>query len=111
MMDEVAREYLLIGLGLDRLEAGIVDSYYGPSELRDEAAQQDGSALSLGGRAANLRSRLDELTDDAQRHNWLDRQLLGMETLAQRLGGVEMAYIEEVERCFDARPEPTPLFG
>jgi hypothetical protein len=108
MMDEAAREYLLIGLGLDRLEEGIVDSYYGPPELRDEAAQQDGSAVSLASRATTLRSRLDELTDDAQRHDWLDRQLVAMETLAQRLGEVEMPYIEEVERCFDARPEPTP---
>jgi hypothetical protein len=108
MMDEAAREYLLIGLGLDRLEAGIVDSYYGPPELRDEAAQQDGSALSLAGRASNLRARLDELTDDTQRRDWLDRQLVAMETLAQRLAGVEMAYIDEVERCFDARPESTP---
>jgi hypothetical protein len=107
-MDEIAREYLLIGLGLDRLEAGIVDSYYGPPELRDEGAQQDGSALSLATRSANLRARLHDMTDDAQRHDWLDRQLLATETLAQRLGGVEMPYLDEVERCFDARPEPTP---
>jgi hypothetical protein len=107
-MDEVAREYLLIGLGLDRLEAGIVDSYYGPPELRDEAAQQDASALSLASRAAQLRLRLNELTDDMQRRDWLDKQLLGMETLAQTLGGQQMPYTEEVERCFDARPELTP---
>lgn len=108
MIDEAAREYILIGLGLDRLEAGIVDSYYGPPELRDEAAQQDSSPLSLASRAAKLRSRLDDLTDEAQRRDWLDRQLVAMETLAHRMGGVEMPYIEEVERCFDARPEPTP---
>ncbi|MEP7159318.1 MAG: hypothetical protein ABI797_07805 [Chloroflexota bacterium] len=108
MIDEAAREYILISLGLDRLEAGIVDSYYGPPELRDEAAQQDGSAPSLASRAAKLRSRLEELTDDAQRRDWLDRQLVAMETLAQRLDGIEMPYLEEVERCFDARPEQTP---
>ena len=107
-MDEVAREYLVIGLGLDRLQEGIVDSYFGPPELRDEAAAQDASAVSLAGRAFKLRARLESLTGDTQRRDWLDRQLVAMETLAQTLGGQKMAYTEEVERCFDARPEPIP---
>ena len=29
-MDDIAREYLLIGLSLGELEDGIVDAYFGP---------------------------------------------------------------------------------
>ncbi len=44
---------------------------------------------------------------DAQRALWLDRQLVALETLARRLGGEEMEYLDEVENCFGARPTPT----
>jgi len=107
-MDELAREYLLVALAVGELQDGIVDAYYGPVELRQQAvdAHLDAGALAL--RAAALRARLGDATDDAQRRQWLDRQLIGLETMARRLGGDELPYMVEVERCFDAVPEPTP---
>ena len=53
-MDDIAREYLLIGLGLGELDEGIVDSYYGPAEIRDEARAQKASPVELSTRAAAL---------------------------------------------------------
>jgi hypothetical protein len=107
-MDDLARDYLLIALSVDELQEGIVDAYYGPVELRQQAADARLDAGALADQAAALRARLDDATDDAQRRQWLDRQLIGLETLARRLGGEEMPYMVEVERCFDALPEPTP---
>jgi hypothetical protein len=107
-MDELARDYLLIALAIDEIQEGIVDSYYGPPELRQQAAEGNLGAAALAGRAADLRARLGELTDEEQRRQWLDRQLLGLETIARRLAGEELPYLVEVERCFDATPEPTP---
>lgn len=107
-MDHVAREYLLIGLSLGRLQEGVVDSYFGPSELADEAAGANASAQELADRASNLRATLADEVEDAQRRDWLDRQLLALATIGQRLAGVDLPYLEEVERCFDAPPEATP---
>jgi hypothetical protein len=107
-MDAVAREYLLIALAIDEIEHGIVDSYYGPPEIREEAKSGDDDAAALAARAAVLRARLSDEIDDAQRRLWLDRQLLGLETVARRLAGEELPYMLEVERCFDAVPEATP---
>jgi len=106
-MDELGREYLLVALGIGRLQDGIVDSYYGPPELRTEADSREATAAQLAGQAAELRARLAD-EPDVQRQQWLDRQLVALETLARRLDGKEIGYLEEVERCFDARPEPTP---
>ena len=106
-MDELAREYLLIGLSIGGLQEGIVDAYHGPPELLELAAGATEGPLGLAQRAAALRNRLDE-SDDPARRRWLDRQLVALETLAQRLGGVELPYLVEVERCFDALPEKTP---
>jgi hypothetical protein len=107
-MDGIAREYLLIALAIDEIEHGIVDSYYGPPDVREEARSSNAGAAALAGRAAALRNRLGDETDDAQRALWLDRQLLGLETIARRLAGEQLPYLVEVERCFDAVPEPTP---
>ena len=106
-MDELAREYLLVALGVGRLQDGFVDAYYGPPELQTEAESRAATAVQLADQAAELRRRLAD-EPDAQRRQWLDRQLVALETLARRLGGEDIGYLEEVERCFDARPEPTP---
>ena len=107
-MDNLARDYLLIALSIGEIQEGIVDSYYGPPELRQQAAEGNLGAAALAGRAAELRARLGDETDDAQRGLWLDRQLLGLETIARRLAGDDLPYLVEVERCFDAAPEATP---
>ncbi len=106
-MDELARDYLLLALGVGRLEDGIVDAYYGPPELRTEADERDASAEQLATDAAALRLRV-AADPDPGRARWLDRQLNALETLARRLGGEDISYVEEVTRCVDAAPERTP---
>ncbi len=106
-MDEIARQYLLIGLGLGEIEDGIVDAYFGPPEVAEEARAARATPGVLAARAAALIERLAEV-EDAQRRRWLHRQLVALETLARRIDGQQLAYLDEVERCFDARPEATP---
>jgi hypothetical protein len=107
-MDRVARDYLVLSLAIGGLEDGIVDAYYGPPELRDEAALLPGSPELLAEAAVALRRRMGDEVEDAQRSRWLDRQLVALETLCRRIGGEQMSYLEEVTRCFDAVPEATP---
>lgn len=104
--DELAREYLLVALGVGRLEDGIVDAYHGPTELRTEAERRAAGAAQLAEQAAALRPRAAD-DPDPLRALWLDRQLLALEMIARRLAGDELPYLDEVERCFDARPERT----
>jgi hypothetical protein len=106
-MDSLARDYLLLALGIGAQQEGIVDAYYGPPELRAEAEARRAAPGQLADDAAHLRARARDETDD-QRAQWLDRQLVALETLARRVAGEEMAYLDEVERCFDARPDATP---
>ncbi|MEP7361004.1 MAG: hypothetical protein ABI744_05425 [Chloroflexota bacterium] len=107
-MDNLARDYLLIALGIGELQEGIVEAYYGPPELRQQAVDANVGAAALGVQAAALRARLDDATDDAQRRQWLDRQLLGLETIVAKLLGEDLPYVQEVQRCFDATPDATP---
>ncbi|MGI8928409.1 MAG: hypothetical protein ACR2H0_02925 [Candidatus Limnocylindrales bacterium] len=107
-MDEIGRDYVVLGLALGELEKGSVDSYYGPAELREQATARQASADELVTEAAALRVRVNAEGLKEQRRRWLDRQLIALETIARRVAGEEMSYLEEVERCFDAAPEPTP---
>ncbi len=107
-LDDIGRSYLVLALWGGELEEGYVDSYYGPPELRDEARSRTGGPRQLLREVESLRARLDTEVADPQRRRWLDRQLVAMQTLARRLDGDQIPYIEEVELCFDARPEATP---
>ena len=53
-----------------------------------------------------LAGRLDGL--DESRARWLRAQLTGIETVARRFAGEEIAYADEVERCYGVRPQRVP---
>ncbi|MEO6350426.1 MAG: hypothetical protein ABIP53_07225 [Candidatus Limnocylindrales bacterium] len=107
-MDEVAHDYLVLSLAVGEMEDGIVDAYYGPPELRDEAAARSNSPSALADEALALRRRVVSDVANTQRARWLDRQLVALETLCRRIGGEDMTYLDEVTRYFDAAPEATP---
>ena len=108
--DELVRRYLLLGLRLGRHVDGLVDSYYGPAELRDEA--DVGEPAGPRGLAAEAGALLDALPGaglaNEQRERWLSAQLVGLETVARVLAGDEIGYVEEVERCYGLRLERIP---
>jgi hypothetical protein len=106
-VDELGHDYLLVALGVGRLQAGIVDSYIGPAHVADEVEQRAADARQLASAARRLRDRA-AADPDPLRARWLDRQLIALETLALRQSGVQMDYLDEVERCFDARPAGKP---
>ena len=97
-----AERYLLLGLRLGRHVDGLVDAYYGPLELKEQADAEplvDAAAL-----AADAESLLAEVGD-----GWLGDQVLGLRTYAGVLAGEAISYSDEVERCYGVRPgPPTP---
>ncbi len=107
--DPVARDYLLLALRLDQHLPGTVDGYFGPADLK---AQVDIGQLRplarLADDAAALRDRLPEEVAEPDRREWLDRQLVALETLATVRSGEPMDYLDQVTRCFAHTPRPRP---
>jgi hypothetical protein len=95
-----AERYLELGLRLGRHVDGLVDSYYGPPELK---AKVDAEALVapslLAGDAAGLYGSLDD--------GWLRDLVHGCWIYARVLAGEEMSYSDEVEGSYGVRPERT----
>ncbi|MFL5756406.1 MAG: hypothetical protein ACJ77N_08920 [Chloroflexota bacterium] len=103
--DPIARDYLLLALRLDQHIAGLVDGYFGPADLK---ARVDIEPLrppaDLAADAGALRSRVADEVVDEDRRDWLDAQLVALETQASAIGGRTLPYVEHVERCLGWRP-------
>jgi len=101
-VDAVER-YLLLGLRLGRHVDGLVDFYYGPSELSEQVRHEPVVApAELANEAAAF---LDSLAGASP---WLLDQVRGLATCANVLAGEEIPYSDEVEACYGVRPEYVP---
>ncbi|MBA3234445.1 MAG: hypothetical protein H0T59_00450 [Chloroflexi bacterium] len=107
--DPIAHEYLLLALRLEQHIPGLVDGYFGPADLK---AQVDMGQLRSPARlrhdAADLRARLATEVTDPERRDWLDAQVLALETQAAALAGDALPYLEHVARCFAYAPPRHP---
>jgi hypothetical protein len=92
-----AERFLLLGLRLGRHVEGVVDSYYGPPELKEQADAEEPVAPSE--LAAEAEALLGELDD-----GWLRDLVRGAGTYARVLAGEPIPYADEVEACFGVRP-------
>ena len=97
----LAERYLLLGLRLGRHVDGLVDAYYGPPRLAEQA--RAGEPVP----AAALAEEADALLAEAT-GGWLQDQLRGLRASAGVLAGEPISYLEEVERCYGVRPRRTP---
>jgi hypothetical protein len=92
-----AEDYILLGLRLGRHVDGLVDAYYGPPELKEQAdAGKPADPAELVADADRLLAGLED--------GWLRDQAGGLRTYAGVLAGEELSYSDEVERCYGVRP-------
>ena len=102
---DVITFYLELCLRLGRHIDGLVDAYYGPPEISERIESEELREPSgLVADTAALLTSLDDSGLDEQRRRWLRSQLGGLEIVARKLVGEEVAYEDEVERCYGVRP-------
>ncbi|QSE83448.1 DUF885 domain-containing protein [Rhodococcus koreensis] len=104
--DSFVREYLLLGLGFDRLEEGFVDAYTGDPALRrqvENAPKPD--PRDLARTAANLRAELPSAGLSEERTRFLDVHLRALECSGRKFAGDDVGFVDEVDAYFDVRIE------
>jgi hypothetical protein len=104
-MDDLAQRYLLLGLRLDRISPGFVDSYVGPPELREIAlAEAPPFPEEIHNEAMALSDLANALPGDdsvtVRRRLWFQGQLRSISALARQAGGEEITYLDLVEQLF-----------
>ena len=108
---EPVERYLELGLRLGRHVDGLVDAYYGPTDLaRRVEAEPVLDPVALRADAGRLVADLDGGAGDLDgtRRRWLRAQVVGLHTTARKLAGEPIAYVDEVEACYGVRPSPVP---
>ncbi len=106
--DPVARDYLLLALHLGRHIEGLVDGYFGPSELRARVeAEPLRTPRGLRDDADRLLDRIGAEVSDHARRRWLEAQVVALEAQARALDGDGLGYLPHVTACFDLTPART----
>lgn len=101
----VPERYVSLCLRVGAHIEDFVDAYFGPAALQEEALAEGPHD------PHSLRYEALALWDDAPRQGleddrvrWLLGQLRALECVTARLAGEDIAWAEEVERCFGIRP-------
>ena len=100
------KEYLLLGLRMDKLIEGFVDSYYGPSELKELVGNE--KTLSPKNLLESCKKLQKQLIDEAfieERVRFLEKTLRAIETSLNINIGEELPFLEKVNRLYDIKPE------
>lgn len=104
---QMIEEYIRLALALEEYLPGYVDSYFGPDEWKTQAKQAGklplGNLTERAARLANDISEADEM--DAQRRDFLARQVRAMQMSLRLLVGEKVSLAEEVNALYDVQPE------
>ena len=106
-MNDLVREYLLLGLRFDRLVDGFVDAYTGDPAPRAQVADEPPpDPRDLATRARALRADLGSSGLPPDRTAFLDGQLAALEVSGRKLAGDEVGFVDEVASYFQVTIEP-----
>ena len=109
--DPIARDYLLLGLAWTSTSRGSSTATSARPTSRPWWTWSNSGRRRLAARdAAALRARLDEVAEP-DRRDWLDAQLIALETQAARLAGEALPYLDHVTRCFSFEPHRAGTIG
>ncbi len=101
-MDQVAHEYLLLELSMGLHDEAHVDAYFGPEEIRSEAAVTKLSLVEIDRRAAELAESLDGAPVDPERLAGLLQRLQALRTRIRMNQGQTLPFDEESMLLFGA---------
>jgi hypothetical protein len=103
--DQIAEDYILLGLRLDQRIPGLVDGYFGPADLKARVdMEQLRSPARLREDAVALTERVAHQVDDEERRDWLTAQLRALEAHAAGLSGEPLPYEELVASAMGFAP-------
>lgn len=102
----IGEEFVRLALAMNEHMPGYVDSYFGPDEWSREAKQTGKIPLpELTDRADQLAVAISQANGmDAQRKDFLARQVNAMQMSLRLLGGEKVSLAEEVQALYDVQP-------
>jgi len=104
-LNDFAKDYLRLGLRINKHINGYVEYYYGPPEIKDMInTENPKSPKSLLKDCRQLYKRLKKQSFENNRYKFLDKTLSAIETTLRVLNGEYFPYLEYVQKVFDFKP-------
>ncbi|MFQ5723524.1 MAG: hypothetical protein ACE5G6_03450, partial [Terriglobia bacterium] len=109
-LDDVARNYVLLVLRIDKHLPGFNDYYYGPPEWKQRVEAEEKIPLAeLRREAAELLASLDRVGGNRERLWWFRKQLLALDTNLRKLEGEQIPIREQALLLLDLEVTPPTL--
>jgi len=104
-MDDFAKNYLSLGLEIDKHFNGYVEHYYGPPEIKRRVDLEEKiPPRVLLKDYYDLNRQLEKQGFETNRFKFLDKTFIAIETILRKLNGEKIPYLEQVENFFDFTP-------
>lgn len=105
-MYNIARDYILLAFAIDQHIPGYIDAYFGPEEVKNDAAQRGKLPVAaLMVEADRLAQAVLDADLETQRANFLTAQVSAMQTSLRLLLGEMIPLASEVEQLYGLAPE------
>lgn len=109
-LDDVARNYVLLVLRMDKHIAGFNDYYYGPPEWKQRVdAEEKVPVAELRRETQELLGALDRVPGRPERLYWFRKQLIALDTNLRKLQGEKIPIAEQAKLLFDLQVTPPAL--
>ncbi len=107
-LDSLSSDYVALAFRLERHIDGLVDAYDGPVIAREAAQSTPAPPGDLVRNADALLERIATEEIEPSRADYLTAQVSALATLARKLAGEEISYVDEVRALFDIDAERVP---
>lgn len=107
-LDPISADYVRLAFRMEPHIDGLIDAYHGPAEIRDAAKAEPATPEELVREADALLERIAREDIELSRVDYLTAQVSALATLARKLAGEEIAYVDEVRQLFDVEAERIP---
>ena len=107
-LDPISTDYVRLAFRMEPHIDGLIDAYDGPDDIRDAAKAEPATPDELVRDADALLERIATEDIAPSRVDYLTAQVAALATLARKLGGEKIAYVDEVRQLFDVEAERIP---
>ncbi len=104
-LDDFAKDYILLGLRINKHINGYVEHYYGPPKLKKIVDSEElSSPNKLFNNWKNLKTKFQKQDIEKKRYRFLDSTLTAIKTILRKLKGESISYLEQVKNFFNFEP-------
>ena len=104
-LDDFAKDYILLGLRINKHIDGYVEHYYGSPKLKKIVDSEElSSPNNLLNNWNDLKTRLQKQNFEKKRYRFLDSTLTAIKTILRKLNGERIPYLEQVKNLFNFEP-------